>query len=93
MIFFSCGKDSLSDTQTKLVDVTPPVSQTSESDNTDATSTDDNSSSSDDETSTEDSSSSDNSESQTFDRKALLKSVILHLPVDKYFKQPTIDLT
>tara|TARA_B100001989_G_scaffold252455_1_gene234547 strand:+ start:1176 stop:2384 length:1209 start_codon:yes stop_codon:yes gene_type:complete len=72
MIFFSCGKDSLSDTQTKLVDVTPPVSQTSESDNTDATSTDDNSSSSDDETSTEDSSSSDSSESQTFDRKALL---------------------
>ena len=72
MIFFSCGKDSLSDTQTKLVDVTPPVSQTSESDNTDATSTDDNSSSSDDETTTEDSSSSDNSESQTFDRKALL---------------------
>tara|TARA_B100000575_G_C23143410_1_gene666315 strand:+ start:7116 stop:8324 length:1209 start_codon:yes stop_codon:yes gene_type:complete len=72
MIFFSCGKDSLSDTQTKLVDVTPSVSQTSESDNTDATSTDDNSSSSDDETTTEDSSSSDNSESQTFDRKALL---------------------
>jgi len=72
MIFFSCGKDSLSDTQTKLVDVTPPVSQTSESDNTDATSTDDNSSSSDDETSTEDSSSSDSSESETFDRKALL---------------------
>ena len=72
MIFFSCGKDSLSDTQTKLVDVTPPVSQTSESDNTDATSTDGNSSSSDDETTSEDSSSSDNSESQTFDRKALL---------------------
>ena len=57
MIFFSCGKDSLSDTQTKLVDVTPPVTQTSESDNTDATSTDDNSSSSDDDTSTEDRSS------------------------------------
>ena len=72
MIFFSCGKDSLSDTQTKLVDVTPPVSQTSESDNTDATSTDGNSSSSDDQTTSEDSSSSDNSESQTFDRKALL---------------------
>ena len=33
MIFFSCGKDSLSDTQTKLVDVTPTISETSESDN------------------------------------------------------------
>ena len=30
MIFFSCGKDSLSDTQTKLVDVTPTISETSE---------------------------------------------------------------
>ena len=72
MIFFSCGKDSLSDTQTKLVDVTPNISETSESNTTDTASTDGNSSSSDDETSTEDSSSSDNSESQTFDRKALL---------------------
>ena len=72
MIFFSCGKDSLSDTQTKLVDVTPTISETSESDTTDSASTDGNSSSSDDETTSEDSSSSDNSESQTFDRKALL---------------------
>ena len=67
MIFFSCGKDSLSDTQTKLVDVTPTISDT-----TDSATTDGNSSSSDDETTSEDSSSSDNSESQTFDRKALL---------------------
>ena len=72
MIFFSCGKDSLSDTQTKLVDVTPTMSETSESDTTDSASTDGNSSSSDDQTTSEDSSSSDNSESQTFDRKALL---------------------
>ena len=72
MIFFSCGKDSLSDTQTKLVDVTPTISETSESDTTDSATTDGNSSSSDDETTSEDSSSSDNSESQTFDRKALL---------------------
>ena len=72
MIFFSCGKDSLSDTQTKLVDVTPTISETSESDTTDSATTDGNSSSSDDQTSSEDSSSSDNSESQTFDRKALL---------------------
>ena len=72
MIFFSCGKDSLSDTQTKLVDVTPTMSETSESDTTDSATTDGNSSSSDDETNSEDSSSSDNSESQTFDRKALL---------------------
>ena len=72
MIFFSCGKDSLSDTQTKLVDVTPTMSETSESDTTDSATTDGNSSSSDDETTSEDSSSSDNSESQTFDRKALL---------------------
>ena len=72
MIFFSCGKDSLSDTQTKLVDVTPNISETSESNTTDTASNDGNSSSSDDETTTEDSSSSDNSESQTFDRKALL---------------------
>ena len=28
-----------------------------------------------------------------FDLKAFLKSLTLHLPVDKYFKQPTIDLT
>ena len=72
MIFFSCGKDSLSDTQTKLVDVTPTISETSESDTTDSATTDGNSSSSDDETTSEDSSSSDNFESQTFDRKALL---------------------
>ena len=72
MIFFSCGKDSLSDTQTKLVDVTTSISETSESDTTDSASTDGNSSSSDDQTTSEDSSSSDNSESQTFDRKALL---------------------
>ena len=72
MIFFSCGKDSLSDTQTKLVDVTPTISETSESDTTDSATADGNSSSSDDETTSEDSSSSDNSESQTFDRKALL---------------------
>ena len=72
MIFFSCGKDSLSDTQTKLVDVTPTISETSESGTTDSATTDGNSSSSDDETTSEDSSSSDNSESQTFDRKALL---------------------
>ena len=72
MIFFSCGKDSLSDTQTKLVDVTPTISETSESDTTDSATTDGNSSSSDDQTTSEDSSSSDNSESQTFDRKALL---------------------
>ena len=72
MIFFSCGKDSLSDTQTKLVDVTPTISETSESDTTDSATTDGNSSSSGDETTSEDSSSSDNSESQTFDRKALL---------------------
>ena len=72
MIFFSCGKDSLSDTQTKLVDVTPTISETSESDTTDSATTDGNSSSSDDETTSDDSSSSDNSESQTFDRKALL---------------------
>ena len=74
MIFFSCGKDSLSDTQTKLVDVTPTISETSESDTTDSATTDGNSSSSDDETTSEDSSSSDNSESQTFDRKDLLKN-------------------
>ena len=72
MIFFSCGKDSLSDTQTKLVDVTTSISETSESDTTDSASTDGNSSSSDDQTTSEDSSSSDNSGSQTFDRKALL---------------------
>ena len=72
MIFFSCGKDSLSDTETKLVDVTPTISETSESDTTDSASTDGNSSSSDDQTTSEDSSSSDNSGSQTFDRKALL---------------------
>ena len=28
-----------------------------------------------------------------FDLKAFLNSIILHLPVDKYIKDPTIDLT
>ena len=42
MIFFSCGKDSLSDTQTKLVDLTPTMSETSESDTTDSATTDGN---------------------------------------------------